>query len=93
MSVHEQQRQQIRSFILSSFLFTNDESKLRDGDSLLEHGIIDSTGALELVAFLEAQFSIKVLDEELIPGNLDSVNQISEFVAHKQSASNVTIGA
>jgi hypothetical protein len=45
------------------------------------------------VAFLEAQFAIKVLDEELIPGNLDSVAQISEFVAAKQSANNVTIGA
>jgi acyl carrier protein len=77
-------QQQIRSFILSSFLFTDDESKLKNNDSLLEQGIMDSTGVLELVAFLESQFGIKVADDELLPENLDSVHQIAAFIARKQ---------
>ena len=78
--------QQIRSFILSSFLFTDEESRLKNNDSLLEQGIMDSTGVLELVAFLESQFGIKVADEELAPENLDSVDQIAAFVTRKQLA-------
>jgi acyl carrier protein len=83
--------QQIRSFILSSFLFTDDESKLKDNDSLLEQGIMDSTGVLELVAFLESQFGIKVADDELLPENLDSVNQIAAFIARKQPSQQRTV--
>ena len=79
-------QQQIRHFILSSFLFTDDESKLKNDDSLLERGIMDSTGVLELVAFLESQFGIKVADDELLPENLDSVDRVSAFVARKQEA-------
>lgn len=77
---------QIRQFILSSFLFTGDESKLKSDESLLEQGIMDSTGVLELVAFIEGQFGIKVADEELLPENLDSVQRISAFVRGKQTA-------
>jgi acyl carrier protein len=79
-------QQQIRQFILTSFLFTDDESALKNEDSLLERGIMDSTGVLELVAFLETQFGIKVADEELVPENLDSVNQIVAFVGQKEPA-------
>ena len=80
-------QQQIRRFILTSFLFTEDESQLKNDDSLLERGIMDSTGVLELVAFLESEFGVKVSDEELIPENLDSVTQIVAFVARKQAVS------
>lgn len=79
-------QQQIRSFILTSFLFSDDESKLKNHDSLLEQGIMDSTGVLELVAFLESHFGIKVADEELVPDNLDSVDRIVAFVGRKQPA-------
>jgi acyl carrier protein len=79
-------QQAIRSFILTSFLFTDDESKLKNADSLLELGIMDSTGVLELVAFVESQYGIKVADEELIPENLDSVDRIVAFVGRKQEA-------
>jgi len=79
-------QQQIRRFILSSFLFTDDESKLQDQASLLEQGIMDSTGVLELVAFLESEFGIKVADEELVPENLDSVDRIASFVQAKRAA-------
>ena len=77
-------QQQIRRFILTSFLFTEDESQLGNDDSLLERGIMDSTGVLELVAFLESEFGVKVSDEELVPENLDSVTQIAAFVGRKQ---------
>jgi acyl carrier protein len=79
-------QQQIRQFILSSFLFTDDQSKLKDEDSLLEQGIMDSTGVLELVAFLESEFGIQIADNELVPENLDSVNRINAFVGRKQGA-------
>jgi acyl carrier protein len=79
-------QQQIRSFILTSFLFTDDPSKLNNSDSLLEQGIMDSTGVLELVAFLESEFGLKIADEELVPDNLDSVDRIVAFVGRKQPA-------
>jgi acyl carrier protein len=79
-------QQQIRQFILTSFLFSDDQSQLKDDVSLLDLGIMDSTGVLELVAFLEAEFGIKVADEELVPENLDSVDRIVTFVRSKQSA-------
>jgi acyl carrier protein len=78
-------QQQIRRFILSNFLFTEDGTALNDSESLLEQGIMDSTGVLELVAFLESDFSIRVSDDELAPEHLDSVDRIAAFVAWKQS--------
>jgi len=80
-------QKQIRRFILTSFLFTDDESQLKDDDSLLDRGIMDSTGVLELVAFLEEAFGVKVGDDELVPENLDSVTQIAGFVERKQGVS------
>lgn len=75
----------IRTFIFENFLFDADESALQNNDSLLEKGIIDSTGVLELVEWLEENFAIKIEDEELIPENLDSVNQLAAFIARKKS--------
>ena len=76
--------QKVRLYILESFLFTDDQSVLDNADSLLGKGIIDSTGALELVSFLEEQFGIKVADEEMVPENLDSVNNILALLQRKQ---------
>lgn len=73
----------IRTFIFSNFLFDTDESALKNDTSFLEQGIIDSTGVLELVEWLEETFAIKVEDDELIPENLDSVNQLAQFIARK----------
>lgn len=77
-------RQAIRKFILTSFLFSDDETQLSDEESLLDRGIMDSTGVLELVAFLDAEYGVKVADEELLPENLDSVDRIVAFIARKQ---------
>ena len=77
---------QVRGYILENFLFTDDGSVLKNSDSLLGKGIIDSTGALELVYFLESQFGVKVEDHEMVPDNLDSVDNILAFLAKKQGA-------
>ena len=76
-------REKIRSFLFSNFLFDSNESALDNDSSFLEQGIIDSTGVLELVQWLEETFVIKIEDEELIPENLDSVNQLAQFIARK----------
>lgn len=76
-------RTTIRKFILSNFLFSEDESTLDDGQSLLQTGVLDSSGILELIQFLEDQFALKVADAEMIPGNLDSVSHIVGFVNRK----------
>jgi acyl carrier protein len=73
----------IHGFLTKSFLFSDDPSVLDREASLLEQGIIDSTGVLELVCFLEQRFGIEVLDEELLPENLDSVKRIVAFVERK----------
>jgi acyl carrier protein len=76
----------IRDFILETYLFTRDASALGMDDSLLDRGIVDSTGMMEIVFFIEEQLQVKVRDEEMIPDNLDSVNKIAQFVASKRRA-------
>jgi acyl carrier protein len=78
--------QQVRQFILSNYLFTDDESKLKDSESLMQSGTMDSTGILELIMFLEETFEIKVGDDEMVPANLDSVDNVVAFVNRKQAA-------
>ncbi len=73
----------IRAFIFDNFLFDAAEEDLGNDDSFLDQGIIDSTGVLELVEWLEDTFDITVDDDELIPENLDSVNQLAAFIAGK----------
>lgn len=75
-------RDQIRTFILENFILEKPED-LKDDESMLEKGIIDSTGVLELVAFLESTYEIKVEDEELIPENLDSIKNIVSYLERK----------
>lgn len=77
-------RERIRSFILENYLFTTDRTAVGLDDSLLSRGIVDSTGVLEIVFFIEEQLGIKVHDEEMLPDNLDSVNRIAKFVESKR---------
>ena len=72
-------KQAIREFIIENFLFGN-ANGLADDTSFLDEGIMDSTGALELVNFLEEEFDITVEDEELIPENLDSFANVVNFI-------------
>ncbi len=75
----------IRQYILENFLFTEDESALQDSDSFLDSGIMDSTGVLEIILFIEETFDIKVDDNEMLPTNLDSVDNLTNFVQRKQA--------
>jgi acyl carrier protein len=74
---------EVRNFIVERFLFGQDGDSLANSASFLEGGIVDSTGVLEIVMFLEQRFGIKVNDEELVPDNLDSIDKVAAFVARK----------
>ena len=78
-------KQQVRQFVVSHFLFGQDAG-LTDDASFLEHGFIDSTGVLELVAFIEKEYATKVSDAELVPDNLDSIASVAEFIERKRCA-------
>jgi len=75
----------VRNYILENYLFTDDQSELTNDVSLLERGIIDSTGIMELVLFIEEAFGIKIDDDEMVPENLDSVDNIISFIKGKNS--------
>lgn len=78
-------RIELREFIFSNFLMARSTEELQDSDSLQKRGIIDSTGILELVDFIEEKFNIRIADEELIPENLDSVNNICRYLESKRA--------
>jgi acyl carrier protein len=76
----------VRAYILENYLFTDDQNALSNDDSFLEKGIIDSTGIMEVIFFLESDFGIAVEDEDMVPENLDSVSSIVAFVNRKKQA-------
>lgn len=78
---------QVRSLIEENFLFREDKSALSGTESLIDAGLIDSTGILELVAFLEERFKIEVSDSDLVPANFDSIDRIAAYVDRALAAS------
>lgn len=76
---------ELRSFVTDNFLFGQTDGHLTDETSFLEQGIIDSTGLLELIGFVERTYGVRLADEELIPDNLDSLQKLACFVGRKQS--------
>lgn len=76
-------RSAVRDFIVNNFLFGANGDSFADNDSLVTKGIIDSTGILELIEFLAQNYHIDIKDEEMSPENLDSIDNISSFVARK----------
>ena len=76
-------KNKVREFIKNNFLLGNDSSSLSDEDSFLETGIMDSTGILELITFIEENYSISIEDDELLPENLDSLNNVAAFIKRK----------
>jgi acyl carrier protein len=74
---------QVRAFVVSNYLFGQDGRLPADHDSLIESGVVDSTGILELIEFLEETFGISVDDTETVPDNLGSVAGITAFVGSK----------
>ena len=77
-------KDRVRQFILTNF-YVADANALADDTSLLDQGIIDSTGVLEVISFLESEFAIAVADDEMLPDNLDSIARITAFVAKKKA--------
>jgi acyl carrier protein len=77
-------RQELHKFITENFMFGKEDLRLSDSDSLVETGLIDSTGILELMSFLEETYGIDIDDTELIPENLDSIDAIVRFVDLKR---------
>lgn len=73
---------EVRDFVVTNFLFGKSDD-LSDDESLLDNGVIDSTGVLELVSYLQERFDIRIEDDEIVPANLDSVRSLVEFVARK----------
>lgn len=78
-------KDKLRLYILENFLFTDDQSELNNEDSFMDQGIIDSTAILELIFFMEEEFSVKVEAEEMTPDNLDSINKVTRFIESKSS--------
>jgi acyl carrier protein len=79
-------KNQIRAFIVDNFLFGDTERVPGDELSLIENDLVDSTGILELVSFLEERFGIPIADADIVPTNLDSIARIAAFVARKHAA-------
>lgn len=79
----EEISQKIRNFMFENFMYGYDENEFSDESSFLEFGILDSTGIMELVVFIESEFDMEVADTEIIPENLDSVNCASQFIHNK----------
>lgn len=75
--------QEIRQFIIDNCLFGEDDGNLSDDDSFMEQGIVDSTGVLELVAFIEGKYGFKMKNDELVPENLDSINKLIRFIRRR----------
>lgn len=77
---------EVKKFIAKNFLFSDDADAVREDQSLMSSGTLDSTGILELIMFVEERFGLKVADEEMLPENFDSVNAIASFIARKRAA-------
>jgi acyl carrier protein len=78
---------ELRKYIVENFLFGDESTELADDTSFLETGMIDSTGVLELIRYIEETCGISVSDDEIVPDNLDSIAKISRFARAKQGRS------
>jgi acyl carrier protein len=76
-------KQRLRAFVAKNF-YTADPSSFDDASSFLDRGIIDSTGVLELVTFVENEYKLTVADEDMVPANFDSIDALVAFIARKQ---------
>ena len=81
----ERLSKEIREFVARNF-YLPDPAALRDDASLIDMGVIDSTGVLEVISYLEGHFDIVVEEEETVPENLDSITRIASFIDRKKRA-------
>lgn len=77
---------EVRRYIEDNFIMGARSAALADGDSFLEHHVLDSTGFLELIGHLEDTYAIRIGDDEMVPENLDSLDSIAQFLARKRGA-------
>jgi acyl carrier protein len=82
-------KHQVRTYLLDNFLMGGSEQDIQDDTSFMGSHILDSTGFIELISYLEDQFGIQVTDEEMVPENLDSLKNIEHFVSRKRASANV----
>jgi len=78
-------KQTVREYIVENFLFGDTDFEFDDNTSFMDSGILDSTGILELITFVESTFGISIDDDEVLPENLDSLNNLEAFIAKKKS--------
>jgi acyl carrier protein len=76
--------QQIKTYIAENFMFSSNGFELDEDESFLDAGVVDSLGVLELVTFVEETFGVQVSDEEIVPDNFDSVNNLAAYIGRKQ---------
>lgn len=76
---------QVRQYVLDNFMMGSTAADLKDADSFMDRHILDSTGFLELIAYLEETFGIRIEDSEMVPENLDSVDHVAAYVGRKRS--------
>ena len=81
-----QTESKVRDFVLKNYLFSTEQTALKSEDSFMKSGIMDSTGILEMIMFLHDEFGVDVMDDEMVPENLDSVNNVVAFLKKKLSA-------
>jgi acyl carrier protein len=78
-------RERIRSYVADSLLFSSNGYQFQDDTSFLDEGIVDSTGVIELILFVEESFGFSVEDNEIVPDNFDSVNNLAAYIQRKSS--------
>lgn len=76
----------LRTYVLESFLFSDDASLLNNSDSFMETGILDSSGIVDIILFVQEEFGIRIPNEDAIPENLDSIDQLLAYITTKTSA-------
>lgn len=86
MHIEEQKiRERVRAFVNENFLYMRPDVDLADDDRLLERGVVDSMGIVEMLTFIEDEFNVKAADDEISEANLGSLSAIAHFVALKRS--------
>ncbi|MBW2734240.1 MAG: acyl carrier protein [Deltaproteobacteria bacterium] len=78
---------ELKKYILETFVYAEEDTSLASDVHLFDNGIIDSTGVLELVGFLEEQYEVEVADTEMLPENFETIAALTAFVQQKQNAS------
>jgi acyl carrier protein len=78
-------QERVKQFIVENF-YVSDPAELGDDTSLIQGGYVDSTGMLEVIAFLESEYGIKVADQETVPENLETIGRIGAYVGRKRAA-------